>query len=71
MREGLERESPGRDGSTAAERDAALQPYLSTLIESGDFPNLAPLMKNGPPHTDDNFEQGLAWVLDGISRDLP
>jgi AcrR family transcriptional regulator len=71
MREGLERESLRREGSTRAERDAVLQPYLSTLIESGDFPNLAPLMKNGLPSMDDNFEQGLAWLLDGISRDLP
>ncbi|WP_371786910.1 hypothetical protein [Streptosporangium subroseum] len=57
--------------STRAEQDAVLQPYLSTLIESGDLPNLAPLMKNGLPSMDDNFEQGLAWLLDGISRDLP
>ncbi|MEW9533514.1 TetR/AcrR family transcriptional regulator [Microbispora sp. NPDC049125] len=70
LREARERMAPRRDGWTDAERDAFMRPYLQRLIDTGEFPNLAPLMKDGIPSTDDNFERGLRWLLDGIARDL-
>jgi AcrR family transcriptional regulator len=47
----------------------ALEPYVRRLIEGGDYPHLAPLLA-APPGDDDNFERGLAWLLDGFAREL-
>ncbi|WP_214412364.1 TetR/AcrR family transcriptional regulator C-terminal domain-containing protein [Sphaerisporangium fuscum] len=69
-REIRESEAPRREGLTQAERTAMLQPYLSDLVGSGDFPNLAPLLKDGLPVVEDNFERGLKWLFDGIAAEL-
>lgn len=70
IREVLDRGAPRRDGFTQAERDTVLQPYIARLMESGEFPNLAPLLRTGVAGADDNFERGLKWLLDGISAEL-
>ncbi|WP_051752297.1 TetR/AcrR family transcriptional regulator [Streptosporangium amethystogenes] len=70
IREANERERPRKDGWTQAERDAFMQPYLRDLLDSGEFPHLAPLLADGVPGADDNFERGLRWLLDGIAADL-
>ncbi|MFC4589494.1 TetR/AcrR family transcriptional regulator [Sphaerisporangium corydalis] len=59
-----------RDGGSQAEREALLQPYISELMETGDFPNLARFMKTDFPGAVDNFERGLKWLLDGLAADL-
>ncbi|WP_051866128.1 TetR/AcrR family transcriptional regulator C-terminal domain-containing protein [Streptosporangium roseum] len=70
IREVLEREAPRKEGWTEAERDAFMQPYLRTLIDSGEFPHLALMLGDGIPGVDDNFERGLRWLLDGVAGDL-
>jgi AcrR family transcriptional regulator len=46
-----------------------LAPYLTDIAASGDYPHLEPMLKTGLPD-EQNFERGLAWLLDGIERDL-
>jgi AcrR family transcriptional regulator len=50
--------------------DETLEPYLRTLLDDGGYPHLAPLMAAPPDPGDDNFERGLAWILDGFAREL-
>jgi AcrR family transcriptional regulator len=71
--EALERRTPRRHGFTDfpdAQRQLLMQPHFLRMIESGQLPNLAPVLKDGPPADDDAFERGLAWLLDGIERDF-
>lgn len=86
IREVMQQETPRRYAWTEAERDALMRPYLRELIDSGEFPHLAPLLTDGAPGVDgvdgvggendaddavgDDFERGLRWMLDGIARDL-
>jgi AcrR family transcriptional regulator len=56
-----------------AERITAVfdQPYLQRQLASGDLPNLAAMLDGGPPPVEDNnFEQGLRWILDGMEAQL-
>jgi AcrR family transcriptional regulator len=56
-----------------AERVTAVfeQPYLRRQLASGEFPNLAGMLDGGPPPVEDNnFEQGLRWILDGLEAQL-
>jgi AcrR family transcriptional regulator len=71
VREALERGAPREMGINDAERAAVAEPYIKELVESGEFPRLAPMIEQGVRGADDNFERGLAWVLDGIEGDLP
>ncbi|WP_052423894.1 TetR/AcrR family transcriptional regulator C-terminal domain-containing protein [Nonomuraea candida] len=70
VREATERGAPGREGVTEEERAAPAEPYLRELIDGGEFPRLAPILEQGVPGADDNFERGLTWVLDGIEAHL-
>ncbi|GAA3121614.1 TetR family transcriptional regulator [Streptosporangium carneum] len=76
IREGMRQEGSRGYAWTQAERDALMRPYLREFIDSGEFPNLAPLLADGAPdveggdRADDDFERGLRWMLDGIARDL-
>jgi AcrR family transcriptional regulator len=64
------REAQEQDAARLGQ-DAALQPYLQRLADSGDFPNLALLLKHGGTNPDDdNFERGLGWLLDGFAAEL-
>ncbi|NUR83354.1 MAG: TetR/AcrR family transcriptional regulator [Nonomuraea sp.] len=71
VRESLERGAPRESGINEAEREAVAEPYIRELVEGGAFPRLAPMIEQGVPGADDNFERGLSWVLDGIEGDLP
>jgi AcrR family transcriptional regulator len=71
VRESLERGAPRREGINDAERAAVAEPYIRELVDSGEFPRLAPMIEQGVRGADDNFERGLRWVLDGIEGDLP
>jgi AcrR family transcriptional regulator len=53
-------------GTAAVERSERLVQYFRELSRTGDFPHLAPLLADGVP-TEDSFEQGLGWLLDGIA----
>lgn len=66
VREHVERGAPRERGINDAERAAVAEPYIKELVESGEFPRLAPMIEQGVQGADDNFERGLSWVLDGI-----
>jgi hypothetical protein len=51
------------DGPSVLERS-----YIRKLLESGEFPHLKPLFEAGL-YSQENFERGLAWLLDGIEHD--
>ncbi|SDL09482.1 regulatory protein, tetR family [Nonomuraea jiangxiensis] len=71
VREALERGTPRSEGISDTERAAVAEPYIRELVESGEFPRLAPMIQEGVRGADDNFERGLNWVLDGIEGSLP
>jgi 16S rRNA (guanine966-N2)-methyltransferase len=66
IRETWERRAPG-GGVTTAEREAFLRPYIEELIGSDGFENNALLLRGCELEVGD-FDQGLAWMLDGIER---
>ncbi|MBF8193576.1 TetR/AcrR family transcriptional regulator C-terminal domain-containing protein [Nonomuraea sp. K274] len=68
VRESLERAAPRQLGINDAERAAVAEPYIKELVESGEFARLAPMIQQGVPGADDNFERGLDWVLDGLEH---
>jgi AcrR family transcriptional regulator len=70
VREARERGAPRSSGVSDAERAAVAEPYVRELIDGGELPRLAPMIEEGVPGVDDNFERGLRWLLDGIERDL-
>lgn len=65
-----ERRAPQQGGFTEADRTAMLRPYFQRMADSGEFPNLAPLLTEGLSGDDDNFEHGLRWLLDGIAAEF-
>ncbi|MEU4513004.1 TetR/AcrR family transcriptional regulator [Nonomuraea wenchangensis] len=71
VREAQERSAPRKEGVSDAERAAVAEPYVTELVDGGELPHLAPLLEQGVPGADDNFERGLRWLLDGIERELP
>ena len=64
---------PGAAGGTGdrnpveAIRDS---PVFGALVAAGELPFLSAELDAGAPPPADTFEQGLAWLLDGIERDL-
>ncbi|MEV5894172.1 TetR/AcrR family transcriptional regulator C-terminal domain-containing protein [Nonomuraea fuscirosea] len=70
IREALERAAPREQGIDDAERAAVAEPYIRELVDGGELSRLAPMIEQGVPGADDNFERGLGWVLDGIERHL-
>ncbi|MEN3357713.1 MAG: hypothetical protein V7637_1695 [Mycobacteriales bacterium] len=55
-----------RDGATGGRRQAMLEPYFQRLLNSGEFPHLAPLLAAGGAAGEGAYDQGLVWLLDGI-----
>jgi AcrR family transcriptional regulator len=46
---------------------AEIQNYLRQVVAGGDFPHLARMLASGPSKMEDNnFEQGLVWLMDGL-----
>ncbi len=70
IREAVERAAPREQGIDDAERAAVAEPYIRELVDGGELARLAPMIEQGVPGADDNFERGLGWVLDGIERHL-
>ena len=49
-------------------REAANEPYVRYLLESGEFPILGrAATQPARPGLDDSFERGLDWLLDGFA----
>jgi len=63
-------QSPESRGLRRAEQLLESAPFFREMIERGELPHLAPVMASGVPEVADTFEQGLAWLLDGIERDV-
>ena len=57
-----------REARERAQREVAeIDAYLQQVAASGEFPHLAKMLGSGPPTMEDNnFEQGLVWILDGL-----
>jgi AcrR family transcriptional regulator len=58
-----------REARERAQRETAeIDAYLRQVAASGEFPHLAKMLRAGPPRMEDNnFEQGLVWLLDGLA----
>jgi AcrR family transcriptional regulator len=54
---------------TGAEHLSAIRPYLQQLVDSGEFANIAPLLRGDRQAEEADFERGLRWLLDGIERE--
>jgi AcrR family transcriptional regulator len=72
VRENLDSDLHRKDacGQSHAE---AVRPYLLAMMADGDFPHLRPLIESAAlvkPTADERFEQGLAWLLDGIEASV-
>jgi AcrR family transcriptional regulator len=61
-------ESPGRGAPGVPDQRTTVRPYFDRMLDSGEFPHLAPLLREGMPAIEETFEQGLEWLLDGITR---
>lgn len=56
------------DKAEAKRWHAGVTSYLQGLAESGDFPQIAPLLRSGYGAMADNFDVGLDWLLDSVER---
>jgi AcrR family transcriptional regulator len=64
-------EARRRHGLSEPQMRALVAPYLKQLVASGRFPNLARFLREGRSTvSDDDFEFGLASVLDGLAAAL-
>jgi AcrR family transcriptional regulator len=54
------------DPGAAAEWTSTVGNYLTKSAGSGDYPHIAPLLRQGFAAQPDNFESGLARILDSI-----
>jgi AcrR family transcriptional regulator len=62
-------EDPGNRAAGIA--DALQEPYVRALLESGEFPLLSEFTASGVDiETEDNFELGLDWLLDGFAAKI-
>ncbi len=63
-------EDHGR-GMTRRLQEAAADPFVQYLLDSGEFPALSQFLRSGMEiEVGDRFEQGLDWLLDGIAASL-
>ncbi|MEV5746775.1 TetR/AcrR family transcriptional regulator C-terminal domain-containing protein [Actinoallomurus sp. NPDC052308] len=56
------------EGETRALGGIEEQPYVRSLLADGRFPHLKPVLDAGI-HAQEDFQQGLTWILDGIERE--
>jgi hypothetical protein len=61
-------DAPGRSRPSVPSEGMTMGPYLRHMLDSGEFPNLAPLLAEGLPQIEQTFSEGLQWLLDGIAR---
>ena len=68
MRQVVQQTALGSDEPSAVEWRAAMERYWEDMIATGDFPHLQAIAASDwEVATDVRFEQGLAWMLDGIA----
>ena len=68
MRQVLQRAAYGGDEPGAVEWRAAMERYWEDMIATGEFPHLQAIAASDWELANDvRFEQGLAWMLDGIA----
>jgi AcrR family transcriptional regulator len=59
-----------REARERAQRAATdeLDAYLRQVAADGEFPHVSKMLSAGPPTMEDNnFEQGLVWLMDGLA----
>jgi AcrR family transcriptional regulator len=58
--------------STARTRndEVHLREYFDEVAAGGEYPYLAPLLRDGMLSKEHTFERGLKWLLDGIEREF-
>jgi AcrR family transcriptional regulator len=60
-----------RRGISWAQWQEAMGPYVAGMLATGEFPQLTRYAEAAPDTgPDENFEQGLGWLLDGMAARL-
>ena len=60
-----------RRGISWEQWQEAMGPYVEAMLATGEFPHLTRYAETAPDTgPDERFEQGLAWLLDGMARTL-
>jgi AcrR family transcriptional regulator len=59
-------------GSRSGDIGGLAQPYIDSLLASGEFPALSRIAADAraTAATEDEFERGLGWLLDGIAASI-
>jgi len=59
-------------GSRSGNIGGLAQPYIDSLLASGEFPALSRIAADAraTAATEGEFERGLSWLLDGIAADI-
>jgi AcrR family transcriptional regulator len=59
-------------GSRSGDISGLAQPYIDSLLASGEFPALSRIAADAraATATEDEFERGLSWLLDGIAANI-
>jgi AcrR family transcriptional regulator len=61
------RELVQRAARPAGRGQVMMLPYVQRMVEGGELPHLAPLLRDTPPRVEADFERGLDWMLDNIA----
>ncbi|MEV5966023.1 TetR/AcrR family transcriptional regulator [Kribbella sp. NPDC051952] len=56
------------DPAAAGEWTSSVNSYLTERAESGDYPHIVPLLRQGFAAQTDNFEDGLSYLLDRFEQ---
>jgi hypothetical protein len=69
---GREDQARGEPDDDADIGRLAAQPYINSLLASGEFPSLSRIAADArvDTATEGQFERGLNWLLDGIEADI-
>ena len=67
-REAAQRRAIPADPTEARRWQKSVTAYLDLLADSGNYPHLAPLLRKGFAAQADNFDAGLALLLDSVDR---
>jgi AcrR family transcriptional regulator len=68
IRMSAQRRAVPADLRAAGNWTSVVNTYLTERAESGDYPHVGPLLRHGFAAQPDNFEAGLAFILDRIEQ---
>ena len=68
IRVSAQRRAVPSDPGAAGEWSSSVNNYLTECAESGSYPHIGPLLRNGFAAQPDNFEAGLSLLLDRIEQ---